>query len=134
LKSAFVSVSFAHKDELATELAAISEALQAAGFRVCVFVQEYHFSPDQQQAMMTATLAELRRSDLLVAEVSHKAIGVGIEIGYAAALDKPILYLRQASAEPSTTVGGLASVSIVYDHVDDLRDKLTDVLLHLPYP
>jgi nucleoside 2-deoxyribosyltransferase len=124
LKNAFVSISFQHQDELTGELAAISETLDAAGFRVCVFVQVYSFTPDQQQAMMTATQAELRRADLLVAEVSHKVIGVGIEIGYAAALGKPIIYLRHSSAEPSTTVGGLAAASIVYENVDDLRGKL----------
>lgn len=129
MKTAFVSVSFAHKDELSAALAVIAETLEAVGFRVCVFVQQYHFAPDQQQAMMAATQAELRQADLLVAEVSHKAIGVGIEIGYAAALGKPIIYVRQSSAEPSTTVGGLASASIVYDNVDDLRDKLAEVLL-----
>lgn len=123
-KIAFVSISYAHKDEFAAELDAIRAALDAAGWRAHVFVNAYTFTPDQQREMMAATVADLRAADLLIAEVTYKAIGVGIEVGYAAALGKPILYLRRAGSEPSTTVGGLATHTLVYCSPDDLRAQL----------
>ena len=129
--TAFVSVSFAHKDALAPALDAIAAALEAAHIHAHIFVRAYHFGPDDQRAMMAATQADLRAADLLVAEVTHKAIGVGIEIGYAAALGKPVIYVRQANAEPSTTVGGIAAASLTYTTPDDLRAHLADALAAL---
>lgn len=128
MPTAFVSASFAHKDALAPALDAIRQALAASGVRAHVFVEEYAFSADDQRAMMAATQADLRAADLLVAEVTHKAIGVGIEIGFAAALGLPVIYVRHANAEPSTTVGGLAAHTIVYRTPADLRDQLRAAL------
>jgi 2'-deoxynucleoside 5'-phosphate N-hydrolase len=122
--TAFVSVSFAHKDDLAPELDAIVAALDDAGLRAHVFVRAYTFGPDEGRAMMAATQADLRAVDLLVAELTHKAIGVGIEIGYAAALGKPVIVVRRAGADPSTTAGGLADAVVVYDSPANLRARL----------
>lgn len=127
-KTAFVSISYAHKNEMAAELDAIRAALAAVGIRAHVFVDAYTFTPDQQREMMAATAADLRAADLLIAEVTHKAIGVGIEVGYAAALGKPVIYLRRAESEPSTTVGGLAACALVYRSPDDLREQLAAAL------
>ncbi|MEW6577779.1 MAG: nucleoside 2-deoxyribosyltransferase, partial [Chloroflexota bacterium] len=89
-----------------------------------IFARAYTFVPHDARAMMAAALRDLRASDLLVAEVTHKAIGVGIEVGMAAALGKPIVYVRRADAEPSTTVGGLAAAFIIYRDAADLRTQL----------
>ena len=132
MPTAFVSASFAHKDALAPSLDAIRQALESADVHAHIFVEAYTFAPDDQRAMMAATQADLRAADLLVAEITHKAIGVGIEIGFAAALGLPIIYARHADAEPSTTVGGLATHTIVYHSPADLRDQLAAALADLP--
>ncbi len=132
MTTAFVSASFAHKDTLAPALNAIRAALDSAGIHAHVFVEAYAFAPDQQHAMMAATQADLRAADLLIAEVTHKAIGVGIEIGYAAALGIPVIYVRHADAEPSTTIGGLAARCIVYRTPADLRDQLAAAVSDWP--
>ncbi len=77
---------------------------------------------------MQAAFAEITSSDLLIAEVSEKAIGVGIEIGYAASLQKQIIYLRQAGSEHSTTASGSADHTIVYENRNQLAQKLAEVL------
>lgn len=134
MSTAFVSVSYAHRLILSAELDAIAAALHAHGLTAHIFVRAHHFRPDQAQEMMIATLRAVRAADLLIAEVSYKAIGVGIEVGMAAALSKPILYVRQASAEPSTTVGGLATATIVYLNAADLRAQLDAALTDLALP
>lgn len=78
--------------------------------------------------MMTLACSLIRSADVLIAEVSQKAIGVGIEVGYAAAVGLPIIYLRQTNAEPSTTVGGIATYSVVYQTTEDLADQLRSAL------
>ena len=124
MRTAFVSASYAHRTILSAELDAIVSAAEAHGLAAHVFIRAYDFGPHQAQAMMAATLRDVRAADLLIAEVSYKAIGMGIEIGLAAAWGKPIVYVRHASAEPSTTVSGLAAATVVYRDAADLRARL----------
>lgn len=134
MPTAFVSVSYAHHRALGAELDAVAAALSAHGITPHIFVRAYTFAPDDSGAMMSAALRDLRAADLLIAEVTHKAIGVGVEVGMAAALDKPIVYVRQVSAEPSTTVGGLAAAHITYRDAADLRAQLSTALARLLTP
>ncbi|WP_119066767.1 hypothetical protein [Aggregatilinea lenta] len=131
MSRAFVSASYGHRVALAPALAAIRAALIAAGWTPCIFVEAYIFAPSDQRAMMEAMQAELRASNLLVAEVTHKAIGVGVEAGYAAALGLPIVAVRHADAEPSTTVGGLAARTVVYREPGDLERDLAQAVRDL---
>mgnify|MGYP005847834119 CR=1 FL=1 len=128
MATAFVSVSYAHHRALSAELDAIAAALTAHGITPHILVRSYTFAPDDARAMMATALSEVRAADLLIAEVTHKAIGVGVEVGMAAALGKPIVYVRHASAEPSTTVGGLAAAHIIYRDAADLRAQLSATL------
>jgi 2'-deoxynucleoside 5'-phosphate N-hydrolase len=127
-KIAFVSVSFAHKHTLTDALAAISDACVASGLRANIFVNAYSFAPEQTRAMMEQTVTDIRAARVLIAEVTHKAIGVGIEVGYAAALNIPVIYVRHADAEASTTVGGIANHAVVYGNPESLRRQLSILL------
>ncbi len=127
-RRAFVSASYQHRHALAPALAAIRAALHGSGWVPFVFIETYAFAPDDQRAMMDAMQADLRASHLLVAEVTYKAIGVGIEVGYAAALGIPIVAVRHASAEPSTTVGGLAALTVTYTDANGLEHHLAQAV------
>lgn len=93
-----------------------------------VFVDQYRFDPSQEREMMSQALADIDRSDLLIAETSDKGIGIGIETGYAKAKGKPVIYVRQAEAEHSTTVSGISDHQIIYSDDRDLGNKLLAVL------
>ena len=84
--------------------------------------------------MMHRVFEDIDASDLLIAEVSHKAIGVGIEAGFAAAKGIPVIYLRQSGAEYSTTLGGLASHAVIYTSPGDLHTLLPSVLKRFDLP
>lgn len=77
---------------------------------------------------MEVAFGEIDNADLLIAEKSEKAIGVGIEIGYAVALKKPVIYLRNALSEHSTTASGCANNTIIYQNTPDLSYQLTQAL------
>jgi nucleoside 2-deoxyribosyltransferase len=125
MKKAYLSIGFQSRSSRSEETETLRSVLAEAGYALFVFVDTYHFSADEEKQMMTAAFREIRDADLLIAEVSEKAIGVGIEIGYAAALNKPVLYLRQTEAEHSTTASGAAGVSIIYRDVAELSALLS---------
>ena len=124
MPTAFLSISFAHKDAFTAEIASIRDALAQYGVALFVFVEAYQFTAEQAAEMMQTAVAELRKADFLIAEVTHKAIGVGVEVGYTAALGREIIYIRRKNSAVSTTVSGLASHTIVYETPTDLGQQL----------
>jgi nucleoside 2-deoxyribosyltransferase len=95
--------------------------------------RDFCFEVHEEKQMMQQAFREIDAADLLIAEVSEKGIGVGIEIGYAAAKGKPVIYLRNASSEHSTTAAGSASHVIIYKNTADLVEKLTAILSITPF-
>ncbi len=128
MKKAYLAIGYQSRSLLSAEVETIRTALRESNWDLCVFVDQYTFLPQQAAGMMQQAFEEIRRSDLLIAEVTEKAIGVGIEMGYAAAAKLPVWYLRKQLAEYSTTAAGTASTIIVYDNAADLAKKLKDAL------
>lgn len=128
---AYIAVSFSKKEELKKETEAITDALSHAGFAAFVFVNQYQFEPAAEKEMMRAALAEINSCDLLIAETSEKAIGVGVEAGYAKAKDKPLIYVRKFIASHSTTVAGISDFQILYHSPEDLQQQLDPVLVSI---
>lgn len=125
---AYISVSFARRHFLEKELNAIADTLKYFGITPFVFMDHYKFDPADEKQMMLRAISDLNNCDLLIAETSHKGIGIGIEAGYAKAKGKPVIYVRQRNAAHSTTVSGISDYQIVYSDVNDLQQKLGDVL------
>ena len=80
---------------------------------------------------MEKAFEEIDKSDLLIAELTTKAIGVGIEIGYAFARQKPIVYLRRKDAEYSTTASGCSSYFVAYKDEFDLKKSMKEIISQL---
>ncbi len=133
MKKAYLAISYQNRKHLSAEIETIKTVLANFKIELFVFVDNYHFTPAEEKQMMQQAFSQIVSSDLLIAEVSEKAIGAGIEIGYAAALNKPILYLRNNNAEHSTTASGSAGYSLMYHDLQDLTQKLKTTLLILPF-
>ncbi len=129
MKQAYLSIGYQNRKHLQNEIDAIQKVLAGFQTKLFVFVDEHHFSAEEEKQMMAQAFADIHSSSFLIAEASEKAIGVGIEIGYAAALNKPIIYLRNIGSPHSTTAAGSASYSIIYTNSADLTQKLTSLLL-----
>ena len=82
---------------------------------------EKSFSPEQ---LMKMTFSEIEISDLLIANVAHWPIGVGVEVGYAAAKGIPIICICPQDMKLANTVAGVAETVIRYSNYPDLRKKL----------
>lgn len=128
MKVCFLSMSFKNRQWLQPEIAIIQQVLETYGIELNTFVEKYNFKLEEEKAMMDTACAEIRLADLMIAEVSEKAIGVGIELGFAVALNKPVLYLRKAGSEYSTTVGGITQYHIAYHDLTDLEHQLKQTL------
>lgn len=125
---AYISVSFNNRKLIDKEIAAITNTLNAFRITSFVFIDHYRFEPAQEKQMMEKALECIDHCDLLIAETSSKEIGIGIEVGYAKAQGKPVIYLRQQEAEHSTTVSGISDFQVIYLDTTDLRNKLTDII------
>lgn len=128
MKKAYLAIGYQNRSCLSEEVKAISSTLAEFNWEICVFTDQYTFLPHQANEMMQQAFKEISSSDLLIAEVTEKAIGVGIEIGYAVAQSIPVWYLRKQQAEHSTTAAGAANTSLLYDNTTDLVKKLKDAL------
>jgi 2'-deoxynucleoside 5'-phosphate N-hydrolase len=125
---AYIAISYNKRKEMQPVLAAIKEVLAASFITPVVFAEQYIFLPEQEKEMMQAAFTAIDHCDLLIAEVSDKAIGIGIEAGYAKAKNKKIIYLRYLEAEHSTTLSGLSDYSVIYSDIENLKLQLEDLL------
>ena len=110
--------------------------LEQLDIECVVFTRKYaSFKINQEKEMMSLVFQEIERVNLLVVEMSVKRVGIGVEVGYAAACGIPILYLCKVGSDHSTTIGGTASKKLVYKDAVDLRCKLSAAvgeLLNMP--
>lgn len=128
MRQAYVALSFQHRQDLTPIVDVIRDCLRTVGVNPVVFVELYQFDASQEREMMTKAFDTLKASEVLIAEVSHKSIGIGIEIGYAVGHGLPIIYLKHQDAEHSTTVGGVATHYITYTTPADLKESLQNIL------
>lgn len=131
---AYISISFKQRLFLNEAVTAIKAALLYHNIVAFVFVDRYHFEKDEANAMMQQAFADIDRADLLIAETSDKAIGIGIEAGYAKAKGKPVIYLRHITADHSTTLAGTSDQQVVYENAQDLETQLKAIVAILLQP
>ncbi len=125
---AYIAVSYSKRKFLQAELEIIKQTLDQYNIDPVFFVDIYNFEPAEENQMMMQAFAAIDKSYLLIAETTDKAIGIGIEVGYAKAKGKPIIYLRNAIAEHSTTVSGTSDYTIIYTRSNHLGNQLKSIL------
>ncbi len=125
---AYISLSYNNRQSLAAIINAITTTLKALNVTPLVFVDAYSFTAANEKQMMQQALADIDACDFLIAETSYKAIGIGVEAGYAKAKGKPVIYLRHADAAHSTTVSGISDHHIIYTDIANLEKQLTAVI------
>ena len=128
MKKAYFAISYSNRKQFDREIKSLLHLFNNNNIELLVFVDKYDFSADQEKEMMKTAFAEIDSSDFLIAELTTKSIGVGIEIGYAFAKEKPIFYLRKKDSKYSTTASG-CSVSVTeYENELDLVEIVEKLL------
>ncbi|MCF6182283.1 nucleoside 2-deoxyribosyltransferase [Lutibacter sp.] len=128
MKKAYFAISYSNRYLFDKEIDIIQELFLKNNIELLVFVDKYKFSPNQEKEMMKVAFEEIDNSDFLIAELTTKSIGVGIEIGYAFAKNKPIFYLRKKDSKYSTTVSGCSTAIIPYRDEFDLKETMGEIL------
>ena len=126
--TAYISISYSARPALNDELNSVLEILKEFHINPIVFVDDFKFYSVQEKEMMQQAIRSIDACDLLIAETSDKAIGIGVEVGYAKAKRKPVIYMRNKKADHSTTVSGISDFQIIYADAKDLADQLSFIL------
>jgi len=127
MKKAYFAISYSNRKQFDKEIESLQNLISKKNMELCVFVDKYNFKANQEKEMMKAAFEEIDSSDFLIAELTTKSIGVGIEIGYAFAKEKPVIYLRKKNSEYSTTASGCSFSIIEYKnelHLVEVMEKL----------
>jgi nucleoside 2-deoxyribosyltransferase len=120
MKKAYFAISYSNRKLFDREVKSLQYLFEKNYIELLVFVDKYNFNQNQEKEMMKAAFKEIDNSDFLIAELTTKSIGVGIEIGYACAKNKPIFYLYKKGSEYSTTASGCSNITIAYENELDL--------------
>ena len=72
---------------------------------------------------------QVRKSDLLIAEVSNPSLGVGMELMLAIELGKPVLMFRHRESERLSRMafGATGKVLFEYSSLDEVEDILAQI-------
>jgi len=128
MKRAYFAISYSNRKLFDKEIESLQKLFSENNLDLFVFVDKYDFKANQEKEMMKIAFEEIDRSDFLIAELTTKSIGVGIEIGYAFAKGIPIFYLRKKDSEYSTTASGCSHYVIEYDNKLQLIDSMENRL------
>lgn len=128
MKKAYFAISYSNRNLFDKEVESLQELFKKNSIELLVFVDKYNFTTDQEKEMMNAAFQEIDNSDFLIAELTTKSIGVGIEIGYAFAKNKPVVYLFKKGSEYSTTASGCSNSVIEYRNEHDLRESMEKII------
>jgi len=124
MKKAYLAISFVDSSKYKDLLAHLKKTLLAIDIKLLIFVEKYHFKTGEEYEMMQTAFKEIDSCDFLIAELSHKSIGAGIEMGYAYSQQIPIIYIHHKDVKISSTALGLAKHHIAYADAEDLGKRL----------
>lgn len=116
----YFATSFKFKDEYLNIYQKLKVYLdEKYGIELYSFVFEYKGDVEDHK-MMKADFIEMDKSGLIIAEASHKSIGVGVEVGYFKAQHKNVIYLHKQNTEIENIINGVSDYVIDYSDVDDI--------------
>lgn len=128
MKKAYFAISYSNRKQFDKEIESLQNLFNKNNIELLVFVDKYDFKANQEKEMMKIAFEEIDSSDILIAELTTKSIGVGIEIGYAFAKEKPIFYLRKNDSKYSTTASGCSISVTEYENELDLVEMMEKLL------
>ena len=124
MKKAYFAISYSNRRFFDREVDGLQDLFKKNNIELLVFVDKYNFKENQEKEMMKVAFEEIDSSDFLIAELTTKSIGVGIEIGYAFAKEKPVFYLHKKDSAYSTTASGCSNSVLEYENEWDLVEKM----------
>ena len=103
----------------------ISQILTTCGFEtICIRRDIEHWGTvtSSPHELMTATLDAIRSCQIIVVDVTEKAVDIGVEAGYAYAHSIPVFTIAQEGSEVTATLNGLSTAVGFYRTPQDLHE------------
>lgn len=128
MKKGYLAIIYSNRKLFDNEIEGLKKLFKKNGVELLVFVDKYNFEKNQEKEMMVTAFKEIDNSDFLIAELTTKSIGVGIEIGYAFAKNIPVIYIHKKNAEYSTTASGSSTYKVEYESELDLLKSMEKII------
>jgi len=93
-------------------------------------VHEIYYPHDEEQKNEHSK-ETIRNSDLVIAEVSLPATGMGVELGWAEDRNVPILCIAQEGYHVSNALKHITNYFIVYQNEQDMIEKIEKFLTEI---
>ncbi len=133
MQQAYFGIKY-HKDNRNRELIhSICNAIHKAGINTRCMVRDFEKWGEvdlPSRELMQQTFEIIKSSDMVILEMTEKGVGLGIEAGYAVAVDKPLIVLIQDGALLSNTMSGIANTVIKYNDIEMIRKSLPNKKMH----
>lgn len=128
---AYVSVDHISRKKLSKEIIALGMALSSASVEQFIFVDKFTFEEGQEVELMQKALKEIDNSNFVIVETTYETVATSVEVGYAKARRKPIVYLQHENVAISPVLYGLSNFHIKYSSPKDLFDQMADFLKNI---
>lgn len=125
---AYISVDTDTRKLLGKEIIALGMALSSANVEQFIFVDKYPREAGQEAEMLQNAMKEIDSCNFIIVEASQINITSCVELGYAKAKRKPIVYLQKSEATSDEIIFALSNFHIFYSNPKDLFDQLTEFL------
>ncbi len=86
------------------------------------------FLPHEEENDEVLTKDNIKKSDIVLAEVSFPSTGQGIELGWANTYQIPIICIYKRNSKISGSLNLLTDKFIIYDNSEDMINKLISSL------
>ncbi|MBU2639048.1 MAG: nucleoside 2-deoxyribosyltransferase [Nanoarchaeota archaeon] len=121
---AYITCPVSHTKERLNLLPEIEKIVREKG--IDTFVFQIGGEPDE---IFRRDYSQLKSCDMIIAEVSERSHGVGIEIGLSFCLGLERILLHQKGTYVTPLAHGMPKTTIIeYGHLEDLKKKLSSVL------
>lgn len=125
---AYISVDTETRKLLGKEIIALGMAMGSANVEHFIFVDKYPMEAGQGAEFMQKAMKEIDTSNFIIVEATKVNVTSCVELGYAKAKRKPIVYLQKAEAETNEVLFALSNFHILYSSPKDLFDQLSEFL------
>lgn len=125
---AYISVDTETRKLIGKEIIALGMALSTANVEQFILVDKYPLEEGQEADFLQKAMKEIDSSNFIIVEASKINVSSCVELGYAKAKRKPIVYLQKAEADVNQILFALSNFHILYSSPKDLFDQLSEFL------
>jgi 2'-deoxynucleoside 5'-phosphate N-hydrolase len=125
---AYISLNTQSRKNLSKELIAIGMALNSRNVEQFIFVDKHELEEGLEKNYMEAAMKEIDQCNFMIIDGTNVQSINCIEMGYARARKKPIVYIHHEDSAADPMFLGLSHFHITYGNPKDLFDQMNDFL------